>query len=202
MVVLRREVRKRKQPARHKHGQLPLPLTEIVEAGPEHEYGVLVTSLEGERLTVAQLYRGPADVENASDELKNQWGWGGFMTHDLKHTRIMVRMNALSCNWWPVYARRIDPDARREAKTSRPMMMDGVARVTRHGRQTTLVLTIAPRAAARLRESFEEMARFLRELSTAPQLAQVERWCRILERGFKKYYGNRGLRLTARPLLA
>ena len=66
-------------------------------------------------------------------------------------------MNALFCNWWSVYARMIDLDTRREAKTSRPMMMDGVARVTRHGRQTTFVLTIAHSAAAKLRESFEEM---------------------------------------------
>ncbi len=202
VVVLRRQVRERKQPTRHKPGQLLLPFTEVVEAGPKYEYGVLVTSLEGERLTVAQLYRGRADVENAFDELKNQWGWGGFMTQDLKRTRIMVRMNALFYNWWSVYARMIDPDTRREAKTSRPMMMDGVARVTRHGRQTTLVLTIAHSAAAGLRESFEEMARFLRELPTAPQLAQVERWCRILERAFQKYYPDRGPRLTARPLLA
>ena len=124
------------------------------------------------------------------------------MTQDLKRTRIMVRMNALSCNQWSVYARMIDPEARREAKTSRPMIMDGVARVTRHSRQTTLVLTIAPSAAASLRESFEEMARSLRELPTNPQLAHVERWCRILERAFKKYYGDRGLRLAARPPLA
>ncbi|MDE0207883.1 MAG: transposase [Candidatus Tectomicrobia bacterium] len=202
VVLLRRQVRERKQAEPKQHGQLPLPFTEVVEAGPKYEYGVLVTSLQDERLTVAQLYRDRADVENAFDELKNQWGWGGFMTQDLKRTRIMVRMNALFYNWWSVYARMIDPDTRREAKTSRPMMMDGVARVTRHGRQTTLVLTIAHSAAARLRESFEEMARFLRELPTAPQLAEAERWCRILERAYKKYYGDRGLRLTARPLLA
>jgi hypothetical protein len=24
-----------------------------------------------------------ADCENAFDELKNHWGWGGFTTHDL-----------------------------------------------------------------------------------------------------------------------
>ena len=30
VVVLRRQVRKRKQPERHKHGRLPLPFTEVV----------------------------------------------------------------------------------------------------------------------------------------------------------------------------
>jgi hypothetical protein len=28
------------------------------------------------------LYRDRGDCENAFDELKNQWGWGGFTTHE------------------------------------------------------------------------------------------------------------------------
>ena len=44
------------------------------------EYAVLVTSLEAELLTIAQLYRDRGDAENNFDELKNQWGWGGFTT--------------------------------------------------------------------------------------------------------------------------
>ena len=86
------------------------------------------------------------------------------MTQDLKRTRIMVRMTALSCNWCSVHARMTDPDTRLEAKTSRSMMIGGVARVTRHGRQTTLVLPIA-QSAGGLWESFEEVAGFLQELS-------------------------------------
>jgi hypothetical protein len=30
------------------------------------------------------LYRDRGDAENVFDELKNQWGWGGFTTQDLK----------------------------------------------------------------------------------------------------------------------
>jgi len=56
--------------------------------GPEnmklYEYSVLVTSLESELVTVVQHYRDRADCENVFDEIKNQWGWGGFTTHDLK----------------------------------------------------------------------------------------------------------------------
>jgi hypothetical protein len=37
---------------------------------------VLVTALDLEVLSVAQLYRDRADVENGFDEIKNQWGWG------------------------------------------------------------------------------------------------------------------------------
>ena len=81
------------------------------------------------------------------------------------------------------------------------MMMDGMIRVSRHARQSTLVLKIAHSVVARLRESFEEMVRSLRELPTDTQLADVERWCRILMRAFKKYYGDRRLLLIPRPLL-
>jgi hypothetical protein len=38
------------------------------------------TSLTDEILTLGQLYRDRADAENVFDELKNQWGWGGFTT--------------------------------------------------------------------------------------------------------------------------
>ena len=38
-----------------------------------------------------QLYRDRADGENILDELKNQWGWGGFVTHDLARCRLAAR---------------------------------------------------------------------------------------------------------------
>lgn len=44
------------RPDQHRHGQVPLPFTEV-EAGPNCEFAVLVTALEDERLTVAQLCR-------------------------------------------------------------------------------------------------------------------------------------------------
>ncbi len=43
-----------------------------------YEYAVLITSLSDEIITIAQHYRDRADCENIFDELKNQWGWGGF----------------------------------------------------------------------------------------------------------------------------
>ena len=46
-------------------------------------------------LSIAQLYRDRADGENAFDELKNQWGWGGFTTKDLARCRLTARMVAL-----------------------------------------------------------------------------------------------------------
>jgi hypothetical protein len=69
------------------------------------EYAVLVTNssypLESipptdEDLSVgapsmAQLYRDRADAENGFDELKNQWGWGGFTTQDIERCQTSAR---------------------------------------------------------------------------------------------------------------
>ena len=53
-----------------------------------YEYAVLVTDLNHELFTIAQLYRDRGDAENTFDELKNQWGWGGFTTQDLARCRL------------------------------------------------------------------------------------------------------------------
>ncbi len=36
-----------------------------------------------ELVSFGQLYRDRGDSENIFDEMKNQWGWGGFVTQDL-----------------------------------------------------------------------------------------------------------------------
>ncbi|MDF0664722.1 MAG: transposase [Nitrospira sp.] len=57
-----------------------------------------VTSTPYEILALAQLYRDRADAERTFDELKHQWGWGGFTTQDLARCRLMARMVALVYN--------------------------------------------------------------------------------------------------------
>ena len=47
------------------------------------EYAVLVTNAPYDLAAIGQLYRDRADCENGFDELKNQWGWGGYTTRDL-----------------------------------------------------------------------------------------------------------------------
>lgn len=47
------------------------------------EYAVLVTNSDYPLAAIGQLYRDRADCENGFDELKNQWGWGGYTTQDL-----------------------------------------------------------------------------------------------------------------------
>ena len=106
-----------------------------------YEYAVLVTNLDYEVLGLGQLYRDRADCENTFDELKNQWGWGGFTTHDLHRCQLSARAVALIYHWWSLFVRLASPEARREAITSRPWLMSSVGRRTEHARQTTLTLT-------------------------------------------------------------
>lgn len=105
------------------------------------EYAVLVTNTDYEILGLGQLYRDRADAENAFDELKNQWGWGGFTTHDLHRCQLAARAVALIYNWWSLFVRLANPQARREAITSRPWLMSSVDRRTEHAGQTTITLS-------------------------------------------------------------
>ena len=121
--------------------QLKLAFIEEEDGIKKYEYQVLVTSLDDELLTIALHYRGRGDCENCFDELKNQWGWGGFTTHDLHRCRIVSRLVALIYNWWSLFARLINPDKHHEAITSRPLMLQAIGRKTTHAGQTTVTVT-------------------------------------------------------------
>jgi hypothetical protein len=97
------------------------------------EFAVLVTSLDMEIRSLAQLYRDRGDSENPFDELKNQWGWAGFTTADISRCQLMARLIALIYNWWSLYSRLADPNQHHEALTTRSLLLNAVARQTRHG---------------------------------------------------------------------
>jgi hypothetical protein len=156
------------------------------------EYAVLVTSLEAELLTIAELYRDRGDAENNFDELKNQWGWSGFTTRDLKRCRLMARIVALVCNWWNLFVRLADPDQHREAITSRPLLLQAIGRQTQHAGQTTITVTRAHGQHQRARRAFLRIAGFFAQLrQTAEQLTDLDRWYRILSYALIKYLKGR-----------
>ena len=116
-----------------------------------YEHVVLVTSLgrEGYELrTIAQLYRDRGDCENGFDgprpvaslglprrpprEIKNPWGWTGFTSQEIKRSTLMARHIALIYNGWSLFVRAAHPKARREAITSRPLLLNAVGRKTEH----------------------------------------------------------------------
>lgn len=165
----------------------PLPLlgeaaAELV-APPLYEYHVLVTNLSESFSAAVHLYRQRADMENAYDELKNQWGWGGFMTQDLLRCQVAARMVALVYNWWSLFVRCAEPKRGREAVTSRPLLLCAVGRMTKSGGQTTLVLTSNHAEAAQVQKVLTQLSLFLSGLkNAAEQLDARGCWRRIWQR--------------------
>jgi len=184
VVVIRRKVPK-EVVVNERQPELALDLEDKVYG---YEYSVLVTSLDGELLTLYHHYKDRADCENNFDELKNQWGWSGFVTQDLKRSRIMARCIALIYNWWSLFARLIDPSKHSEAITSRPLMLQAVSRATNHSRQRTVTITSSHGKAEFIQEAMEQVSAFFRKFtSTARQLNAKERWRLILSRALSKY---------------
>jgi hypothetical protein len=127
--------------SRKKEEPLALPWDGALPVAEEAEYQVLVTNTAWEAGSVAETYRQRADSENPYDELKNQWGWGGYVTRDLKRCQIAARNVALVYNWWTAFTRCAQPDQAREALTSRPMLLHAVGVLVQHADQLWLRLT-------------------------------------------------------------
>ena len=181
VVVYRRKLR-RTSPSSNQltEGELKL---DVVKDSKDWEYQILVTNLETDLLGLSDLYRQRADVENAYDELKNQWGWGGFMTRDLLRCQVAARNVALVYNWWRLFVACAQPEKHREAITSRPLLLCAVGRVVESGRQLTLRLTSTHASAAEAQALLSEMSLFLSGLrNTAEQLTPGLCWERIWER--------------------
>ncbi len=155
----------------------------LVEAQATYEYTVLVTNTELEILSLARLYRERADSENTIDELKRQWGWGGFVTQDLLRCQVAARSVALIYNWWSLFVRCVEPARAREAVTSRPLLMYAVGREVSHAGQTTVILTSTHGEAGRVQELLSNLSLFLSGLkNSAEQLSAAQCWQRIWER--------------------
>ena len=168
-------------------GQLNLAFITTENGIKKYEYQALVTSLPDELLAVAQHYRDRGDCENCFDELKNQWGWGGFTTKDLHRCRIISRLVALVYNWWSLYARLLNPDKHHEATTSRPLMLQSVGRKTTHAGQTTVTITSTHAKVTVVQAAMQELTRFFKELTrAAEQLGVAGRVRLIAQRAFRK----------------
>jgi hypothetical protein len=169
----------------------------FAEVGPDKElweYAALVTSLDDEILTLGQLYRDRADAENVFDELKNQWGWGGFTTQDLSRCRLLAGTVALVYNWWSLFARLADPERHREAITARPLLLSAIARRTQHAGQVTLTISSTHGMRNKARAAYVRIAGFLARLrENAEQLDPLEKWYRILSEALRHFLKGRQL---------
>jgi hypothetical protein len=141
------------------------------------EYAVLVTNADYSLEALGQLYRDRANCENGFDELKNQWGWGGYTTHDLERCNLSARAVALIYDWRSWYVRLVHPKTHLEAITSRPLLLNGVARLmTRHAGQSRLLLTLTHEARDQIKTMINNIRKSLDFIrANAPQLPKVEK---------------------------
>jgi len=158
---------------------------------------VLVTTLDESAypaVALARLYRERADAENIYDELKNQWGWGGYTTQKLAPSRLLANLIALLYNWWHLYARLYDGEHHREAITSRPALLCGVARLTRHGGQRTVKVSLQHEKSDLLIKAITHVSNTLARFGAiAEQWSCEQRWALLLTHIFRHWLGGKWL---------
>ena len=160
---------------------------------------VLVTSLVEDLESFGQLYRDRGDGENIFDEMKNQWGWGGFVTHDLARCRLAARLVALFYNWWNIFVRLAEPDRHREAITSRPLLLHAIAERVRHARQTTISIASTHAKSRSRRQGASRRRRVPARLGQkCGAVDALQRWRAILSRAFQAFLKGRPLRAPPR----
>ena len=196
VVVLRKRVSKDIAiiQAQSDSSQLELNFGEVNRKTHVYEYAVLVTTLESEIITIAQHYRDRADSENVFDELKNQWGWSGFTTQDLKRCRLVARVIALVYNWWNLFVRLAEPDIHLEAITSRPLLLHAVAKKITHAGQVRISISSTHGKLKKVQGLLNRISYFFKQLKeNAEQLSPLERWYAILSKAVEKYLKGRPL---------
>jgi hypothetical protein len=161
---------------------------------PAYEFAVLVTNIDESAHACVELYHKRGDMENNYDELKNHWGWGGFMTKDLLRCQVAARFNAIFFNWWNLFTRCAEPRRPRESVTSRPLLLHAVGQIVKSGRQTTLRLTSSHGEREQAQSLLTRLSLFLSGVAnTAEQLTSAERWARICAPIIAAFTGNRAV---------
>jgi hypothetical protein len=170
---------------------------------------VLVSSLDPlayPTTAMPRLYRERADAENGYDELKNQWGWSGYSTQKLAPSRIMANLIALFYNWWNLYARFFDEEHHREAITSRPALMQGVARQVQSGGQRTVKVSLLHEKSHEIEVLVTRTSKQLHHMKLITERwSSPQKWSLLLTRLLRRWLGGKwlaGLPPEAAPLLS
>lgn len=197
VIILRKKIKNKnigvlKQGKASKQKQLTFHFAEIDQETSAYEHAVLVTNLDDDIFILSQHYRDRGDSENNFDELKNQWGWCGYTTQDLKRCKIIGKFIALIYDWWNIFTRLVDPNCHREAVTSRPQLLNATGRLTEHGRQKVLTITSTHAKTEKIAKTLTAISGFFKSLQqTAEQLTPTVILKRIMETAFRKFFINR-----------
>jgi hypothetical protein len=194
VIVTRKKVKKSSDTIlkNNENQQVSFDFIDEAEGEYQYKYAVLVTTLDDELLAVVQHYCDRADCENLFDEVKNQWGWGGFATQDLASTGLMAKMIGLVYNWWTLFVRMINSDedgadGHQEAITSRPLLLTSIGRVTETGRQQTMTVSSQNSKHPIIKKLYQGASAFFKQLKTsAQQLRPFECWKKLLARAVRK----------------
>ena len=158
---------------------------------------VLVSSLDEQTYptrVMPKQYRDRGDAENSFDELKNQWGWGGFTSRRLGASRMMANLVALFYNWWTLYVLFYDDQHHREAIRSRPMLMQGVGREVHSGGQRTVKVSILHEKSDLIVEAVTHISNELARLQVITERwTSLQRWTLLLTRLFRRWLGGKWL---------
>ena len=158
---------------------------------------VVVTSLDERAFStqaIPRQYRERADAENSFDELKNQWGWGGFTSRRLGPSRLMANLVALFYNWWNLYVRFFDEERHREAIRSRPMLMQGVGRQVQSGGQRTVKVSIVHEKGEMIASAVAAVSKELHHIRCITERwSTSECWALLLTRILRRWLGGKWL---------
>ena len=150
-----------------------------------YEWYMLVTDLEDDVSMISKTYRQRGNCENIYDEMKNQWGWGGFNSHKLACTAIAAGLTAIVANWWNVFCRLGEDGVHREAITTRPLLQRCVASIMVRSRQK--IVTMYVKSKEKTYDIFSKIHTYLMGFSSATQLKPEERWMQVLNYAFRQY---------------
>ena len=170
---------------------------------------VLITSLDKVAYPthcMPKQYRDRGDAENNYDELKNQWGWCGYTTKKLTPSRIMANLIALFYNWWNLYVRFYDDAHHREAITSRPALMQGVARQVQSSGQRTVKVSLVHEKSQIITVLVGRTSRQMHQMKLITERwSGEEKWTLLLTRLLRRWLGGKwlpGLPAEANMLLS
>ena len=178
-------------------GMLPGDNWELNTVPWAGKIAVLVTSLESHLYPTACMprqYRERSDSENNFDELKNQWGWGGYTTQSISASTLAANFIALIYNWWNLYVRFYDAEHHREAVTTRPFLMQGVGRQIKTGGQKTIKISLTHNKSESVAAAVTLISKRLHEFSRiAEQWTIDQRWAYLLTCVLRPWLGGKWL---------